>query len=125
FANGSTFAPEGGNILGFTTNNDEIRDSYVYRGMPNGMRFYGAGIRGPGLMKNNIGWGNTYTDFFNKGGAVEKYVFTENSIAVGIMHAANIKNSIFGTINQYNRKPGIDNIAGLYSEFGNQETAAK
>lgn len=122
FSNGSKFAPEAGNIIGFTSNHDEMRDCYAYLGYDNNLRFYGAGIRGPAVMKNNVAWGGTYTDIFIKGGEAPKYGMAENCITLGILHSHNLKNSIVGNINQYQREPGKDDVYGLYSPLGNEDT---
>ncbi|MBT3379079.1 MAG: hypothetical protein HN742_20490 [Lentisphaerae bacterium] len=110
FANYTRHTVEGGNICVFQSCNDEIRDCYAYLGQPNGIRHYGAGVRGPALLKNTLVWGSSYADIFLKGGQIRKYGMTENCIALGILHSANIRNSIVGTINQYNRKPGRSTI---------------
>lgn len=122
FANGSQFTQEGGNILVFASNHDEIRDCHSYLGTPNSLRHYGAGIRGPAVMKNNIAWGGSYTDIFIKGGEADKYGLTENCITLGITHSKNVKHSIIGSSNQYNPTPGKDVIYGLYSQWGDPLT---
>lgn len=121
-ANGSRFAQEGGGIIGFSSNHDEIRDSYSCLGLPNSFRFYGAGIRGPAVMKNNIAWGGAYTDIFIKGGQADEYGLTEGCVTLGICHSANVKKTIIGATNQYNPKPGKDVIYGLYSQWGDPRT---
>ncbi len=110
FANYSKYTQEGGNICSFQSFHDEIRDCYAYMGIPNGIRFYGAGVRGPALLKNCRVWGSSYADIFLKGGQASKYAVAENCISLGIFHSANVKNCLIGTINQYNRKPARDNI---------------
>lgn len=107
------------NIIGYASNHDEIRDCVAYRAEGYGMRLYGAGIRGPAVMRNNLSWGNG-TDMMIKGGAADKFALSENSITLGHLHSASLKNSIVGSLNQYNRNPGSDTIYGLFSPFGNQ-----
>src|SRR5690606_31503217 len=119
YANGSPFGVQGGNIASFSCNHDEIRDCLSYRSTNNGIRLYGAGIRGPAILRNSISWGNALTDVFLKGGEVEKYGLTENTVTLGVLHSHNIKNSLVGTVNQYNPKPPADTITALYSPFGN------
>ncbi|MDF1756283.1 MAG: chondroitinase-B domain-containing protein [Verrucomicrobiales bacterium] len=108
------------NLIGYASNHDEIRDCIAYRAHSYGIRLYGAGIRGPALVKNCLSWGNG-VDIMIKGGEADKYAFSENSITLGNLHSANLKHSIVGTHNQYNRSPGEDTIYGLFSPFGNQE----
>ena len=110
YANYSKYTQEGGNICGFQSFNDEIRDCYAYLGQPNGIRIYGSGIRGPARMKNCLVWGTSYADIFLKGGQVQKYGMAENCITLGILHSHNVKNCLIGTINQYNRRPDKDTI---------------
>lgn len=125
FSNGSKFSEEGGNILGFASNHDEIRDCLAYLGYPNNLRHYGLGIRGPALIKNCIAWGGTYTDIFIKGGAADQYGRTEGCVTLGLCHSKNIKNSIVGNANQYNRQPQSDVIQGIFAPWVNQENAVK
>lgn len=110
FANSNRYNSEGGNIIVFNGNHDQVRDSYAYLGGDSGFRFYGASNRGPSLMKRNIAWGGSYTDFFLKGGKIEQFGVTENCIGLGIFHSHNVKHCLIGTLNQYNRDPGDDNI---------------
>ncbi|HWL51934.1 MAG TPA: chondroitinase-B domain-containing protein [Chthoniobacteraceae bacterium] len=125
FANGSKFAGEGGNILGFTSNHDEIRDSYAFLGEPNNLRLYGAGIRGPAVMRHNLAWGGSYTDIFIKGGQAPEYGLVENCVTLGLCHVHHVRNSIIGTANQYNRHPDESVVSGLYGLLGNQQTLAQ
>ena len=125
FSNGSKFAPEGGNILGFASNHDEIRDCYAYLGYPNNIRHYGLGIRGPAAIRNCIAWGGTYTDIFIKGGAADQYGLTEGCVTLGFCHSRNIRHSVVGNTNQYNRQPEEDVIQGLFAPWVNQEKAAR
>lgn len=112
------------NFINYASNHDEIRDCLAYRAHSYGIRLYGAGIRGPAVVRNCLSWGNG-VDIMIKGGEAGKYAFSENSITLGQLHSANLKHSIVGTRNQYNRTPGKDTIYGLFSPFGNQESKAK
>lgn len=114
FANYGRFGTEGGNICVFGSNHDTIRDVYAYIGDPNGIRHYGAGIRGPALLADSLVWGASYADVFLKGGPVSEFGMTRNTITLGILHSHNVEHSIIGTKNQYNRSPGEDNI--LYAK---------
>lgn len=122
FANGNTHTVEGGNICVYSSNHDTVQNCYFYLADGNGNRHYGAGIRGPAVTRNSIGWGNRSTDYFLKGGPIAEFGLVENSISLGLMHSHNVRHSIIGTRNQYNAEPSIDNIR-LASDAG--DAAAK
>lgn len=107
WGNGSRFSQEGGNILGFSVNDDIIRECYAYSGKRHGIRLYG-GIA-TGLLKNCIAWGNVggtegwFGDLFIKGGTLGERGRAENCVAVGSGHVMNLHNSLVGGYNSYHR----------------------
>lgn len=120
FANYSRYCGEGGNIMSFSSNNDTIRGVYAYLGSPNNIRHYGSGIRGPAILEDSLAWGASYADIFLKGGQVGTYGLTTGTIALGILHSANIEHSIIGTKNQYNDSPSMTNL-NLYRQARSDE----
>lgn len=120
FANFSRFSSESGNIMTYQSNNDVMRDLYVYLGGPNGIRHYGAGVRGPAILQDSLAWGSSYADIFLKGGQIQEYGLTERTVTLGVLHSHNIRQSIIGTKNQYNQRPDSD-VVNLYYQFRGKE----
>jgi hypothetical protein len=109
FANESMHNVECGGIVVFASNDDVIEGCYTYGSRGNGIRHYGAGVRGPAITRDSIAWGNG-VDIFHKGGKIPQTGLADRCITLGALHSHNVRNSIIGTINQYNAEPAGDNV---------------
>ncbi len=99
----------GGGIQGFSSDHDEIRDCLVYRTGDVGIGFYGMGIRGPSILRNNLAWGNGTADIRIKGGG-GLHGLAENCVTMANLDVKDVRYSIIGDDNIYNRDPGSDVI---------------
>ena len=112
YGNGSQFNIEGGNIVIYFPNADEITNCVDYVGFPNGTRLY----QRPGEFSRIVNCFSraSHVGIQNKGKGAAERTKVERSISLTTVHSVLIENSIIGTYNYYHRmlkmETSLDNI---------------